>query len=60
MPDNKQKRAPLDQKRIDINDPHEVANWCRALNCTKAELIEAVGEVGTSASAVRLWLRENT
>ncbi len=28
MPDDKTKRHPLDGKRIDVNDPKEVANWC--------------------------------
>ena len=59
MPDNKQIRRPLDQQRIDVNDPQEVANWCKALNCTKSELRAAVCAVGTSASAVRSWLALN-
>ena len=58
MPDNKEVKRPLDSKRIDINDPGEVAYWCRALKCKKkSELEAAVKAVGTSASKVRRWLR---
>ena len=56
MPDNKRIRHPLDQQRIDVNDPKEVENWRKALKCTKSELMAAVCAVGTSASAVRGWL----
>lgn len=56
MPDNKKITHPLDAKRIDINDPKEVENWCRALGCTEEELKEAVEAVGTSAKKVREYL----
>ena len=58
MPDDKRIRQPHDRKRIDINDPSEVRNWCRALQCTKSELKAAVKAVGTSASKVEKWLKE--
>jgi hypothetical protein len=29
MPDNKSIRSPHDDKRIDVNDPAEVANWTK-------------------------------
>lgn len=56
MPDDKNKRHPLDGKRIDINDPKEVANWCSSLNCTESELKKAVEQVGTSGAEVRRYL----
>lgn len=56
MPDNKKIRVPLDKKRIDINDPAEVNNWCKALGCTKMELITAVNSVGDSSQKVRDYL----
>ena len=59
MPDNKEIKRPLDSKRIDIHDPGEVAYWCGALKCKKSELRAAVKAVGTSASKVRQWLKEN-
>lgn len=57
MADNKQIRHPHDGKRIDINDPHEIRNWCRALSTTPEKLKNAVHKVGTSAEKVREYLR---
>jgi hypothetical protein len=57
MPDDKKIRQPLDNKRIDINDPQEVRNWCKSLGCTEAELKRAVNAVGTSAKKVREYLK---
>ena len=56
MPDNKKIRHPHDGKRIDINDPYEVRNWCKIFNCTVAKLRHAVATVGTSSTAVRKFL----
>jgi len=53
MSDNKNIKRPLDNKRIDINDPQEVRNWCKSLGCTESELKKAVNAVGTSAAKVR-------
>ena len=53
MPDDKRIRSPLDKQRIDIDDPAEVANWCKAFRCTKAQLRAAVQAVGTSAAKVQ-------
>ena len=56
MPDNKTIRHPHDGKRIDVNDPQEVRNWCKIFNVSEKELIAAVNEVGTSSTAVREYL----
>jgi hypothetical protein len=56
MPDDKNITHPLDAKRIDINDPYEVRNWCKALGCTESELRAAVRAVGTSGKAIREYL----
>lgn len=58
MPDNKNITHPLDAKRIDINDPAEVRNWCHSLGCTEAQLRVAVQIVGTSGAAVRKQLKK--
>ena len=58
MPDNKNIRRPLDNKRIDVNDPQEVRNWCKSLSCSEQELKEAVRAVGTSAEKVREYLQQ--
>ncbi len=56
MPDNKKITHPLDAKHIDINDPAEVRNWCKSLNCTDTKLKAAVKTVGTSGAEVRKYL----
>lgn len=56
MSDNKHITHPEDTKRIDIHDPFEVSNWKSALNCTEAELKQAVDQVGTHADDVREYL----
>ena len=56
MPDNKTIRRPEDAERIDIHDPAEVRNWCKALDVDKPTLEAAVRAVGTYAHAVRRFL----
>lgn len=56
MPDNKNITHPQDAKRIDVNDPAEVRNWCNSLSCTETQLKAAVRAVGDSAAAVRKHL----
>jgi hypothetical protein len=60
MPDDKNIKRPLDNKRIDINDLLEVRNWCKSLGCPEAELKKAVNVVGTSAEKVREYLKKHT
>jgi len=57
MPDNKNLRHPHDGKRIDINDPQEVRNWCNILSVTERQLKNAVQKVGTSSKKVREYLQ---
>ncbi len=59
MPDDKTKRHPLDGKRIDVNDPKEVANWCNILGCTPAHLEQVVKIIGTSARDVRDYFEKD-
>lgn len=56
MPDDKTIKHPLDGKRIDINDPDEVRNWCDILGVDETTLKKAVRAVGTSAVAIRKYL----
>lgn len=58
MSDNKELTGSPDNKRIDIHDPSEVRNWTKSLDCTKPELEKAVEKVGTSADAVRSYLKK--
>ena len=56
MPDDKTIRHPHDGKRIDINDPAEVRNWCNIFGISEKKLREAVNAVGTSSTEVRKYL----
>lgn len=56
MSDDKTIRHPHDGKRIDINDPYEVKNWCAKFEVTENELRVAVNAVGTSAHDVWIYL----
>lgn len=58
MSDNKDLKGSPDNKRIDINDPNEVRNWTKSIECTQDELKKAVKEVGTSAAAVKKYLNK--
>ena len=58
MPDNKNKKHPLDGKRIDINDPDEVRYWCSEFGVNENILKLAVKAVGTSSTAVRNYLNQ--
>ena len=53
MSDNRKRIRPLDAKRININETHEVNYWTKALGVPKERLIAAVERVGTSANAVK-------
>ncbi len=59
MPDDKRVKGPRDQKMIDINDPSEVRDWCKALGVNKEELVDAVDAVGPYADDVRAYLKAN-
>ena len=44
-------------QQVTLNEPQDVQYWTRELRCTEAELRDALNRVGTSAAAVRLFLR---
>ena len=56
MPDDLKRRRPEDPSRINLGQEWEVAHWCKRLGCTEEELIDAVGEVGTSVRKVKEYL----
>jgi hypothetical protein len=53
MADDKTKRGPQDAARIDLSEDYEVRYWTEALGVNADRLREVVGEVGSSAAAVR-------
>ena len=52
--DNPPVRA--DRELIDLGSAYETHYWMMRFGCTKAQLIEAVRQVGTSSEAVRKQL----
>lgn len=56
MTDDLNDFKPLDPGRIDLLDLLELQYWSRALNCTEAELQQAVSAVGNHITAVRDYL----
>ena len=58
MPDDKDIRHPHDGKRININEPYEVRNWCKIFNVSERELKYAVNAVGDSSEKVRKYLNK--
>ena len=57
MADDRTRRGPPDNRRIDINDPDEVRNWCLSFGCTPADLSRAVKAAGNSAADVQKYLK---
>lgn len=53
MSDDLKNPGKADRDRINVNEPHEVAYWTKALGVTKQELEAAVKAVGVMAKDVR-------
>jgi hypothetical protein len=56
MADDKTKTRPRDARRINLDEPYEIQNWCKSLGLSEQELRDAVAKVGTSAEAVKKHL----
>lgn len=56
MTNDTKRFRPLDPGRVNTMDALEVQYWCTELNCTQAELQEAVSNAGDHISAVRAHL----
>ena len=53
---DKQKHRGVGPDTIDIEDPKDRAEWARKLDCSEAQLREAVKAVGNEAGAVEMHL----
>jgi len=51
--DSLKKHAQPDRSKINLDQPHELKYWTRALNVSDAEIRAAIEKVGNSAAAVR-------
>lgn len=56
MPDSLKIRRPLDAKRINMNQDHEVDYWTRTLGISELYLRIIVNKVGDSVTAVKKYL----
>ena len=51
--DSLTKPVPPDRSKINLDQPHEVKYWTRALKVSKEDLLKAIDKVGNSAATVR-------
>lgn len=58
MRDNKPKRGPFADNRVNPHEPNEIKYWSRKFDCTEIQLKHAVRAVGTSAEAVQKFLKQ--
>ena len=56
--DNKSKTGSPDRDRINVNEDYELQYWSKKFNVTGVELKSAVKAAGTSAKAVRDYLKK--
>lgn len=55
MSDDKTRRSPEDNQQVDIDDPKEIANWCKSFACNEGDLRVAVMSVGKSVCALKKY-----
>lgn len=60
MADDNNNRGPQDRSRINLSEDYEVQYWTDKFGVSRAQLEEAVREVGSSAEAVEAKLRRDT
>jgi hypothetical protein len=51
-------RGEVDHELIVLADSHQIDVWCERLDCTAADLANAIGDVGFAVASVRERLRE--
>ena len=56
MSDNLKIRQPLDAKRINMNQAHEMAYWTRTLGISELYLRIVVNKVDDSVTAVKKYI----
>ena len=59
MTDDLKRRQPEDPKKININQPWEIAWWTSQLKITEEKLKQAVKAVGPIVTDVKEWLSKN-
>lgn len=56
MPDNKEKKIPLDKSRVNLSQKYEIEYWCNAFNVSEKQLRNLVNQYGTSVAEIRKHL----
>ncbi len=56
MPDNLEKKIPLDKNRINLSQRYEITYWCKEFNISEKKLRELVKTHGTSVAEIRKHL----
>ena len=57
MANQKPKRGPYANHRVNPHEPNEVKYWCQKFGCNDMQLKHAVRAVGTSSDAVQHFLK---
>ena len=57
MSDDKSNAQGQDRERINVNQPHELRYWAKAMNTTAERVKEAVHAVGDRVNKVREYLK---
>jgi hypothetical protein len=53
MPDNLEKKIPLDKSRVNLSQRHEIDYWCKEFNISENKLKELVKLHGISVAEIR-------
>lgn len=56
MPDDRHRRGPQDNSRINVNEDYELEYWSKGFGISKNKLKQAVAAVGMMAADVRKYL----
>ncbi|MBS0240303.1 MAG: DUF3606 domain-containing protein [Proteobacteria bacterium] len=59
MADDRSKKGPQDRSRINLSERYEVDYWTKEFGISEGKLEAAVKAVGSSAEAVREYLKRH-
>ncbi|MGO4682655.1 DUF3606 domain-containing protein [Hyphomicrobium sp. 2TAF46] len=59
MADDRSKKGPQDRSRINLSERYEVDYWTKEFGISESKLEAAVKAVGSSAEAVREYLKRH-
>lgn len=59
MVDDLTRRQPEDPKKVNVNEPWELAYWTKRFGVTETRLCQAVKNAGVMVKDVEAWLAKN-